>query len=101
MTSKVRETPRTRLQPLEAWFSQHLSLWECVIGWSIATVVFFAIVEGLGGLGAIDTYQSVYSTWAIAHGQLACALPSGFRVLPPLYPLLSGGIVALAHIGAN
>ncbi len=53
----------------------------------------------LGGIGSIDTYESVFSTWAIAHGQLACAFPTGYRVIAPVYPFLSGGIAAVGHIG--
>ena len=81
------------------WLDRPLSGWWCALGWCGASAVFFGIVVALGGIGQIDTYQSVYSTWVIAHGQLECALPSGYRVVAPFYPLLSGGIAAATHIG--
>ena len=56
------------------------------------------LVAGLGFAG-YDEFESVFSTWAIAHGQFACAFPSGFKVTAPLYPLVSGGIAAAFHIG--
>jgi hypothetical protein len=61
--------------------------------------LFTAIIVLLGGFSGDDTYESVFSTWAIAHGQLACAFPHGFRVTAPLYPLLSGVIAGFGHIG--
>jgi len=69
-----------------------------VLGWAVATAVFMGIITVFGFTG-YDTYESVFSTWAIAHGQLVCAFPSGFREIAPLYPLVSGGISAMARIG--
>ena len=80
------------------WFDQPISGPSCALGWCVATALFIAFVSVFGFTGA-DTFESVFSTWAIAHGQLACAFPSGFRVTAPLYPLLSGGIAAAAHLG--
>ena len=57
------------------------------------------LVAFLGGFSGNDTYESVFSTWAVAHGQLDCAFPHGFRVTAPLYPLLSGGVAAVARVG--
>ena len=51
----------------------------CVVGWLLATAVFFVLVRLLGGLGRSDAYESVFSTWAIAHGQFTCAFPVGYR----------------------
>jgi hypothetical protein len=82
-----------------AWFNAPLSGWWCALGWGLATALFAAFVTCLGGFSGSDTFESVFSTWAIAHGQLACAFPHGFRVTAPLYPLLSGGIAAYSHIG--
>jgi len=86
-------------QKLRAWLDRPLSGWACVIGWCVATTLFVGLVALLGGLSGNDTFESVFSTWAIAHGQLACALPQGYRVTAPLYPLVSGGVAALTHIG--
>ena len=45
----------------------------------------------------------MYSTWAIAHGRLACAFPSVTMphepLIAPVYPLVSGFVAALAGIG--
>lgn len=38
-------------------------------------------------------------TWAVQHGQLACAYLPRHVTAAPLYPLISGGIAALVHIG--
>jgi hypothetical protein len=80
--------------------AEPMSGWSCVLGWCIATAVFVGLVKQLGGPALNDTYQSVFSTWAIAHGQLTCAFPSGYRLIAPLYPLVSGGIAAAGHIGS-
>jgi hypothetical protein len=61
--------------------------------------VFVGLVALLGGFSGNDTFESIFSTWAIAHRQLACAFPEGYRVTAPLYPLVSGGVAAIAHIG--
>jgi hypothetical protein len=53
----------------------------------------------LGGPASNDAYQTVFSTWAIQHGQLACAFPAGYKVTAPLYPLASGAIASLERIG--
>ncbi len=65
----------------------------------MASALFVLLVQCLGGFSGNDTFESVFSTWAIGHGQVACAFPKGFRVTAPLYPLVSGGIVAIAHVG--
>ena len=70
-----------------------------MLGWASATAVFAALVTLLGGFSGDDTFETIFSTWAIAHGQFACAFPEAYRVTAPLYPLLSGGVASLAHIG--
>jgi len=78
----------------------------------VATAIFFGIVALLGGPSQSDASESLYATWAIAHGSIACAYPpaSGatssfvlfFRphpAVPPLWPLLSGGAASLTRIG--
>jgi hypothetical protein len=82
-----------------AWLDGPLSAWWCVLGWCVATAVFLGCIALLGGFTGYDTFESVLSTWAIQHGQFACAFPQGFREIAPLYPLLSGGIAAATHIG--
>jgi hypothetical protein len=64
----------------------------------------------LGGPTRNDATESLYSTWAISHGELACAYSPGTRLhflpllqplhsIAPLWPLFSGGIFALTRIG--
>jgi hypothetical protein len=85
---------------LGSWLSRPLSSPLCVVGWCVASAVFIGVVALLGGPASNDTYESVLSTWAIQHGQLACAFPAGYKVTAPLYPLVSGGIAALEHVGS-
>jgi len=77
--------------------------WICVLGWCAATGIFLALVATFAGPSRIDIGESEYSTWAIAHGRIACAYPSviPFEAPPvaPLYPLVSGGIAAIARLG--
>jgi hypothetical protein len=82
----------------------------CVLSWVGATVVFIGLVALLGGPTQADASESFYSTWAIAHGNFACAYPpvTPQRVLPdyqplahipPFWPLFSGAVSALMRIG--
>jgi len=68
-------------------------------------VIFIGLVRFLHGPTEADSTMSLYSTWAIAHGQWACAYPSnkggGIQFIAPLYPLLSGGLAALTHVGRS
>ena len=93
----------TRRADLASWLVRPLSAAWCVLGWCVATVLFVGIVAVLGGPALIDAPESVYGTWAVAHGHIACAYPSAsLPALPPtapVYVLLSGGIAAIARIG--
>jgi hypothetical protein len=93
-----------------AWFDRPLTGTCCVLWWSVATLLFVGLVWILGGPHIGDAAQSTYSTWAIAHGDLACAYPPGtsFNFPPaytpgpfiaPLWPLVSGGLAAVTGIG--
>jgi Glycosyltransferase family 87 len=88
---------------LIAWLERPISVWWCAAGWCAATALFLGIVAVLGGPSTIDRPESIYGTWAVAHGQLACAYPSvslpKYPAVAPLYLLLSGGIAAIAHVG--
>jgi hypothetical protein len=92
--SAVREALDRPLSP--AW---------CAAGWLLATVLFAGLVAATGGPGTIDSSESIYTTWAIAHGQLACAYPSVTLphepLIAPVYPLLSGALAAVAHVGQS
>jgi hypothetical protein len=75
----------------------------CVLGWLASIGLFVAMVGLLTGPALVDAQESVYSTWAIAHGEMACAYPSvtqpGDPPAAPLYPLVSGGVAAITRIG--
>jgi hypothetical protein len=84
-------------------------IWS-LIGWFCATAVFYALLGLLGGPVEGDATETVYSTWSIAHGNLACAYPrlgvyhldnlaNPFALAAPLYPLISGAGAALLRIG--
>ncbi len=85
--------------PWKAWLDKPLSPGGCALGWLASTAVFVAIVQLFGGPAPGDAVFSTPSTWAIAHGQLGCAFPPGHILIAPLYPFLSGGVAAIAHIG--
>ena len=74
-----------------------------MLGWGVATGLFVALATLTGGPGRIDAAESVYSTWAIAHGRLSCAFPSVTMphepLVAPVYPVVSGFVAALAGIG--
>ena len=111
MASRIpADTPRSHDRT--SWLDVPLSTCSCVIGWLVATGVFLGLVAFLGGPAEGDAAESVYSTWAIAHGHIACAIsPATAYHFPsiarpgaftgPLWPLLSGGVAALMRIGHN
>jgi hypothetical protein len=74
-----------------------------VAGWLVATALFVGLAAVTGGPGNIDSSESIYSTWAIAHGQFACAYPSVTLphepLIAPVYPLYSGALAAMTHLG--
>ena len=80
-----------------------LPTWLCVLGWCAATGIFLALIAAFAGPGHVDPGESDYSTWAIAHGEIACAYPSVKLFeeppVPPVYPLLSGAIAAITRLG--
>jgi hypothetical protein len=91
------------------WLDRPMTNIECLLSWLVSTVVWFVLVGLLGGPTEGDAAESVYSTWSIAHGSLACAYPPGrwnpneiaapFALLAPLYPLISGAVAAIFRIG--
>ena len=58
--------------PFMQWLSKPLSRVGCVIGWTVATLLFLGIVTLLGGPVVGDASQTFYSTWSVEHGRLAC-----------------------------
>lgn len=88
---------------LMSWLDAPLPGWCCALGWCVATALFIGVVALFGGPSHTDTQESVYGTWAIAHGDTACAYPGvtfeGYPVIAPLYLLASGAIAAVTRIG--
>jgi hypothetical protein len=91
------------LPSLTAALDRPLSARWCVVGWIASVGLFLALVGIFLGPSNIDSQESTYSTWAIAHGDVACAYPAVIHPweppIAPLYPLLSSGIAAIAQIG--
>ena len=84
-----------------------LADWWCAIGWLTASVVFVALTTWLGGPTSSDSGVSTFPTWAIAHGQVACAYPPAGTpglndikpFIAPLYPLLAAALAATFDVG--
>lgn len=82
----------------------------CVMSWLASTGLFILVVQIFGGVISGDSAESVYSTWSIAHLNLACAYPPAAHVhfpnaatpyasVAPLYPIISGVASAILRIG--
>jgi len=98
-----------------AWLDRPLSGRHCVLAWVLGTIVFLGMVALMGGPASNDSGESLYSTWAIAHGDFGCAYPHVTQALaqnylpiylpgphvPPLWPLVSGVIAAAGGIGGS
>jgi hypothetical protein len=91
------------------WLNRPLSAPGCLIGWCCALGVFIGFTSLLGGPTEFDAALSVYSTWAIANGHLACSYvhvtrfhvpPIGdpFTLIAPFYPLFSGTVLAITRL---
>src|SRR5579863_4758463 len=94
------------------FLNRPISTFGCVLGWVLATVTFLGVTAWIGGPVEGDAALSIFTTWAIAHGHVACSyptfglhnLPSLARpnaFLPPLYPLLSAGVLFAVHSTYN
>src|SRR5271170_4016479 len=94
---------RTEPSPLAQWLDRPRSQQWCVASWFVATAVFVGVVTLTGGLARFDALLSIYSSWSIAHGNVACAFPPGgsvyFPVAAPLYPLVAGGLAVIFRVG--
>src|ERR1700688_4657679 len=94
---------RSEPSPLVLWLDRPRSQKWCVASWVVATAVFSGVTTLLGGLTQLDALLSTYSSWLIAHGNVACAYPPGssvyFPLTAPLYPVVAGGLAALFRVG--
>jgi hypothetical protein len=105
-----RDIVSQKVTATASWLDRPLSRRQCQIGWLFAIIVFLALTALIGGPVQGDASVSVYSTWLIAHGHLACAyevhrdnslpgLINPFTRIAPLYPLLSGVVAAILRLG--
>jgi hypothetical protein len=112
MTTPAADALSRRGARLHSWLERPLSNFWCFIGWLCATGVFFGLSGVLGGPTEGDVSETIYGTWSIAHGNLACVYPlasghnlndlaSPIALAAPLYPIVSAGLVALLRIGHN
>ncbi len=110
MTTPKTDPLTVRVDGLRRWLDRPLSNAWCLASWIGASGVFIGLATLLGGPTEGDAAESVYSTWSIAHGYLACAYPpsgvyhlnnlaSPFALVAPLYPLISGSAAAILRIG--
>ncbi len=110
LTTGASSRPDASRRTPWAWLDRPLSPLEAFAGWLIALGAFVGVVALFGGVTEGDAAVGIYSTWAIAHGHLACAYPPAryFHVPPiarpytsitPFYPVFSGLLAALFRIG--
>lgn len=108
----TRQPDRSLAQSCRDWLDRPLSDLGCVLSWIGSSIVFVGMVAALGGPTSNDSSESIYSTWAIAHGRLACAYPPTTTITDhffpaykpsapaaPLWPLISGALAAVTRIG--
>jgi hypothetical protein len=103
MSTSFRTRSSTEPSRLVRWLDLPRSQWWCVASWVVATAVFIGVTTLLGGLTELDSLLSTYSSWFIAHGNVACAYPPGsslnFPLTAPLYPVAAAGLAALFRVG--
>lgn len=108
MTTSETDDEGKRGTALYSLLDRPLSRGWCVVGWLFASAIFMGVTALLGGPALGDSPETVFSAWAIAHGDLSCAYlrsyPAfythhAYPLAPPLYPLLSGGFAALFRLG--
>jgi len=109
MTVPATTPSATPSRGVLAWLNRPLSTPGSFIGWCCALMVFIGFTSLLGGPTEFDAALSVYSTWAIASGHLACSYvhiarfhvpPIGdpFTLIAPLYPLVSAFVLDVTRL---
>jgi hypothetical protein len=106
MNTQPSHSPDRNGLPQSVWLDHRLSTLWCIVGWLTASALFVEAVHGFSFSGAPssgDAYESLFPTFSIAHGNLACSYPNstvfGAPLIPPVWPLFSGAAAALLQIG--
>src|SRR5450631_3684237 len=88
---------------LSKWLTRPLSLQWCLVGGLGVAALMIVIATLWGGPTPADAPAPDNATWLIAHGNFGCAYPPAasvvYQTTAPLYPLISGALAAVAHIG--
>jgi hypothetical protein len=85
------------------WLMRPLALRWCIVGWVCVAVLMIVFATLWGGPTPADAPAPDNTTWLIAHAKFGCAYPPAasvvYQTTAPLYPLISGGLAAIARIG--
>jgi hypothetical protein len=85
-----------------AFFGKPLSTTRCVLGWVVATGLFLACVSLWYSPFISDEAESLVPAAAIEAGSLHCAYPAPVESsVPPLFPLITAGVMEVTRIGTN
>lgn len=103
MSSSTEPLSRRNDSRLAHWLTRPLSLQWCVVGWLCVAALMIVFASLWGGPTPADAPAPDNTTWLIAHGNFGCAYPPAasvvYQTTAPLYPLISGGLAAVARIG--
>ena len=58
----------------------------CVLGWCLATGIFFGGIAVPGGTAVGDAYLIIYPTWAVSHGPVRVHVPRPTQRVSPAWP---------------
>ena len=92
------------------WLDQPLSRATKTLTLVGAITLMALLAWAVGGPELGDASLSVYTTWLLAHANLACAYPAGIAsphayvssvLTSPLYPIFAALLVDLLHIGQS
>ena len=73
-------------------------------GYLAATGLFVVLVLAAGGVSMGDLWQAAIPTMAVSHGQLRCMSAAQLSLpwsIAPVYPLISGSMAAVVHVGTS
>src|SRR5580692_2453869 len=103
MCTSTEPMPHRKESRPVTWLTRPLSSQWCVVGWVSVVALMIVIATLWGGPTSADAPAPDNTTWLIAHRDFGCAYPPAgsvvYQTTAPLYPLISGGMAAVAHIG--